>query len=1078
MIGPMSVARGDVSYSNGTYSQTFDGLYNPVTTGFNDTYNVSGGVAQTWTDNTTSSPPTSDGIDGWYASEPGPPPLTGSNFVYYVSDGAPKSSKGTLSGGIFDFGYSNPANGNVSDRALGLVGTGASGLTTVGVKLINTSSTTFTQLNIQYTGEEWFAGNMSLTTPKSLDFKYGIFNTTDNSTVSSAANADASMNFTAPVVNSGTTNGVALDGNAAANSQTITGTEQGPNVSWAPGQVLWLTWTISSSAAGGEGLAIDNLNFSAGVTPAHNLTWNAGNTTWSTSTSNTNWLNTGNSSFYTDGDFVVFGDTGVGTVNLSGTVSPGSLTVANTSGTYTFTGGSIGGNTSLAKTGAGTLSLTTANTYTGGTTVDTGTLVINNDNNLGVSTTNITLTNGATLRTAAPITSNRTLVVGAGGATLDTAGSDVSFAMLSSTGGALTKINGGNLTVGTITFNTNALSMGGGNLYITAASGTSTFAASGSYAGDIVLQGVSRLSFEGGTVGGGGNVVVNAAGAVVNAAGTNLTTDIQNNIVVNAAQAHIGASTTNTLMVDGVISGNADISYTNDPANGGKGIVQLDSHNTYSGKSVILLGDAGVVRLGISNALPTGSALSFGDGVDTSNIGAFDLNGFDQTVSSLATNYASGNASQICYGIVDSGFNAAPNTLTIIGSATTTYAGTIGNPPAFPVGTTSQIGGIHDADITLELGAGNTGCLTLTGNNSYTGGTVLDGGTLSVSNDSNLGDPSGPVTFGGGTLEITTAGFTTTSRSFTIGSGGGTIQIDPSLAVVTLSASLTATDTLTLNGAGTLQLAASSNSAARISGNGTLQIASGASLTSDAVQLNALVINGSHVIHSNSGRALSTVGSLTLGGTYGGSASAASTWTGSLDLTNSRLVVEDTSTNRANDLAILKNQALASNTANNTVGIFSSTAAAANTAAGKTAMVVVVSDNAVRMATFPAGSTNFGGVNNVDANSILVTAAFKGDANLDGVVDIQDLTDVANHWQQTVTDWSQGDFDGNNFVDIQDLTAVANNWQAGVGAGGGSSFSEALAQIGGFKPAAVPEPASLALLGIGGLMLAKRRRGR
>jgi hypothetical protein len=183
--------------------------------------------------------------------------------------------------------------------------------------------------------------------------------------------------------------------------------------------------------------------------------------------------------------------------------------------------------------------------------------------------------------------------------------------------------------------------------------------------------------------------------------------------------------------------------------------------------------------------------------------------------------------------------------------------------------------------------------------------------------------------------------------------------------------------------------------------------------------------------------------------------------------------------NRAADLAQIKDEALAANTQSNTFGIFSSTAASFNTAAGKTVKVVAVVDNGVRMATFPSGSTNFGGTNNVDASSILIESTFKGDANLDGVVDIQDLTAVANHWQQSVTDWSQGDFDGSDFVDIQDLTAVANNWQAGVGSGGGSSFGDALDSLPGFgKSTATPEPMSLAVLGLGGLVLAGRRRRR
>ncbi|MCJ2017147.1 hypothetical protein MKK84_06880, partial [Methylobacterium sp. E-065] len=44
------------------------------------------------------------------------------------------------------------------------------------------------------------------------------------------------------------------------------------------------------------------------------------------------------------------------------------------------------------------------------------------------------------------------------------------------------------------------------------------------------------------------------------------------------------------------------------------------------------------------------------------------------------------------------------------------------------------------------------------------GGVVLVGGTLSVARDANLGAPSGPLAFDGGTLQITGTAFATTAR--------------------------------------------------------------------------------------------------------------------------------------------------------------------------------------------------------------------------------------------------------------------------------------------------------------------------
>ena len=52
------------------------------------------------------------------------------------------------------------------------------------------------------------------------------------------------------------------------------------------------------------------------------------------------------------------------------------------------------------------------------------------------------------------------------------------------------------------------------------------------------------------------------------------------------------------------------------------------------------------------------------------------------------------------------------------------------------------------------------------------------------------------------------------------------------------------------------------------------------------------------------------------------------------------------------------------------------------------------------------------------------TPALPGDANSDGRVDINDLTVVLAHYDQTGMTWSQGEFTGDGTVDINDLTIV------------------------------------------------------
>ncbi|WP_162792683.1 autotransporter outer membrane beta-barrel domain-containing protein [Ochrobactrum sp. 3-3] len=73
----------------------------------------------------------------------------------------------------------------------------------------------------------------------------------------------------------------------------------------------------------------------------------------------------------------------------------------------------------------------------------------------------------------------------------------------------------------------------------------------------------------------------------------------------------------------------------------------------------------------------------------------------------------------------------------------------------------------------VQKGSGTT---VLTGTNTYSGGTTLDDGTLSVSKDANLGDASGGLRFDGGTLQITDT--MNSARAVALASGGGTISVD------------------------------------------------------------------------------------------------------------------------------------------------------------------------------------------------------------------------------------------------------------------------------------------------------------
>jgi autotransporter-associated beta strand protein len=121
------------------------------------------------------------------------------------------------------------------------------------------------------------------------------------------------------------------------------------------------------------GLSIPQLTWdNAPVTnPSDGKTWDiASNNNWNSGTAPT---------VYTDGADVIFNDANNGNyaVTLNTVVHPGAVTVINSAGDYTISGaGGIAGTGSLTKSGTRTLTLSTPNSYSGGTNVSNGLLLI------------------------------------------------------------------------------------------------------------------------------------------------------------------------------------------------------------------------------------------------------------------------------------------------------------------------------------------------------------------------------------------------------------------------------------------------------------------------------------------------------------------------------------------------------------------------------------------------------------------------------------------------------------------------------------------------------------------------------
>jgi hypothetical protein len=112
-----------------------------------------------------------------------------------------------------------------------------------------------------------------------------------------------------------------------------------------------------------------------------------------------------------------------------------------------------------------------------------------------------------------------------------------------------------------------------------------------------------------------------------------------------------------------------------------------------------------------------------------------------------------------------------------------------------------------------------------------------------------------------------------------------------------------------------------------------------------------------------------------------------------------------------------------------------------------------------------------------DFTQLLVMYTFGGDTNLDGTVDLEDLGNLASHWQSAGF-WIDGDFDYNGIVDVNDLGLLATNWQAGVGTPLGPGSLQAALVSQGLPTVSVPEPLAIGSAISCGLFLTRNRRSR
>ncbi|MEI6603709.1 MAG: autotransporter-associated beta strand repeat-containing protein [Verrucomicrobiota bacterium] len=405
----------------------------------------------------------------------------------------------------------------------------------------------------------------------------------------------------------------------------------------------------------------------------------------------------------------------------------------------------------LTKTGAGTLLLTNANTYSGLTTISVGTLAYGTTNALGsgavtvnggtldIKTFNdtvgtVTLTNGSITGTSGVLTGTSYALNGTG---------DISAILAGS--GTVTKSGAATIiTLSGLNTFTGVTTLTGGTLSVSSIG-------NGGSASNLGAAAISaaNLVFNGGTL--------QYTGAT---AATNRSFSI---IAAKEAVIEVTSAASNL-----TISGAGGTATTGLLTKTGAGTLTLAGANTYTGVTTVA---AGTLAYGVNNALSSGAV--------TVNGGSLDIAGFTDSVGAL--------------------------TLT---------SGSITGTTGVLTGTSYTLDGSGTISAILG-GAGtltktNAGTATLSKANSYTGLTTVSGGTLAYGIDNALS--SGAVTVNGGILDIAgyndTVGAVILSAGTITGSTGTLTGTSYALTGTgTISAMLGGSGTLTKTNAGTVTLA-------------------------------------------------------------------------------------------------------------------------------------------------------------------------------------------------------------------------------------------------------------------------------
>ena len=488
-----------------------------------------------------------------------------------------------------------------------------------------------------------------------------------------------------------------------------------------------------------------------------------------------------------------------------------------------YTGSAISGTGQVVKSGTGSLTMNSSsdNTYSGGTLINEGVLVIDKDSDLGnasgsiiLGTGNIGGTTNGTLRFDANfnLESTRAITLMEGGGTIDTQTYDTSIMQNITGNGALTKTGSGSLTLSGMN------SYSGGTVLEQGTLGINSDSALGNASSRLVMYNTTTLQLDGdvnsrrtvtlaggpsstmtintqgnngvfsGNIDGRGGLVKSGSG-MLTLYGNNLyqgdtvleegVLSINSDSALGNSNSHLVMYDTTTLQLDGDVNSRRTVTLAGGPSStmtintqGNNGVFSgnIDGHG-----GLVKTG-SGMLTLYGNNLYQGGTRVEKGilainsDASLGGDVGSLEL--WDNTTLKLDGN-VSMNSRPVIIG--DSG-STVPQSVTI---DTQEYTGLISQNIGQSIGGDTRL---------VKTG---TGILGLYGNNTYSGDTMVKNGTVAVissfglgKGDVYLGDYEGNDNTQGVLRADADIDFRNSGQSIFLNKGGGAINTNGNIVIL------------------------------------------------------------------------------------------------------------------------------------------------------------------------------------------------------------------------------------------------------------------------------------------------------